>query len=170
MSKQTPPNAEHGREATEKDLLYLQARGLPDHALAADIKLYQVKKEGLNLGKWCWTWGKSFLGFHGQFPKAEETGSLFHRFNKGKIIPFPTEENDEKKLGYDRLDVASVIRKRQLRLAAAETNEENDYLTPASTPKATKPPSLKRTNTMAFPPLEDAEKVPAQEPKRHKTE
>ena len=173
---QTPLNASHGRDATEKDLLYLKARGLPEHALAGDIKLYQVKKEGANFGKWCWTWGKAFLGFHGQFPKITETGSIEARFNKGKVIPFPNEEDDEKKLGFDRLDVANLLKKRALRLAALEQNTDEDganhlfaasFQTPEKqpiVPKGTNPPGapikvkgepLKRTHTVAFPPIDD---------------
>lgn len=154
----TPFNALHGRDATDKDLLYLQARGLPDHALACDIKLYQVKKEGANFGKWCWTWGKAFLGFHGQFPKIEENGSIAARFDKGKILPFPNETDDEKKLGFDRLNVAVILRKRALRLAAQEASDavEFDERPAPVKPRAT---TLKREQTIAFPPIDDEEGI-----------
>lgn len=136
-----PKDAEHGRQANDNDLLYLQARGLPDHALKQDIKLFQVKKEGAaNFGCWFWSWGKAWLGLHGRFPKIGERGSILERFESGKIIPFPGLIDPEAKLGFAQLDVASILRKRKLRQALAEQEEGDD-------PSPYKPP-LKRAKTL----------------------
>lgn len=135
-----PENAVHGRQATEREFNFLRGCGLPEHAKIFDVILRQSQKEGANFGAWFWVWGSSFLGFHGQIPTKNvmtDPNSLHHRFLKGKIIPFPNEQTQEKQVGYDRIDVSAIIQQRKMREAVAAYNAP--AATPPQPPKTSNP-------------------------------
>ena len=132
----TPQNPEHGREATTKDLAFLRKLGLPKHALAHHIRLYQVGKDGPNFGKWMWMWGDAFLGFHGQFSAMGRRGAIDIRFNKGDILPFKKSETDIKlQLGFGKANVPEILKQIASEMEEADNVESEQTPIKPSAPK-----------------------------------
>lgn len=100
VDKFTPRNARHGRPASEDERqMLVEVYGLPDHALADNLVLKQCGENAKpeNHGKWFWTWGDAFFGFHGRMNKsANQT-----KFKNLKLKPFPNELTLDGQLGYE---------------------------------------------------------------------
>lgn len=133
----TPRNARHGRQASEEERqMLVDVYGLPDHALADNIVLKQCGENAKpeNQGKWFWTWGDAFFGFHARMNKATNQA----RFKSLKLKPFPNETTYDGQLGYDLYNYWTSKQNAPPipttpRLGAPKFTVVNKYLTPKST-------------------------------------